>query len=35
MRPYVKIVDELKVAEMEKFNTFGKSKGLATKKISK
>ena len=29
MRPYVKIVDELKVAEMEKFNTFGKSKGLA------
>lgn len=35
MRPYVKIVDELKVAEMGKFNTFGKPKGRAAKKAPK
>jgi integrase len=35
MRPYVKIVDELKVAEMGKFNTFGKPKGKAAKKAPK
>lgn len=35
MKPYVKIVDELKAAEMDKFNTFGKPKKKAAKKPPK
>ena len=31
MRPYVKIVDELKVAQMNKFNTFTAKKAKAKK----